>query len=125
MTLRECRRVTGWPGAAGGERRSRPEFARQPPDALEDGDLRRYAIRLGLDIAAFDRDRPSKSVLERIQRDVDSGLASGQVLRTRVHAANEVVGRHAQPRQHRVAASQVGAGLLQSQVPPAAVAAVT
>jgi protein-disulfide isomerase len=50
--------------------------------ALEDGDLRGYAVQLGLDVAAFDRDRASKTVLERIQRDVDSGLASGQVLGT-------------------------------------------
>ena len=48
--------------------------------ALEDGDLRGYAAQLGLDMSAFERDRSSKAVLERIQRDVDSGLASGQVL---------------------------------------------
>ena len=41
--------------------------------ALEDGDLRGYAAQLGLDVAAFDRDRASVAVLERIQRDVDSG----------------------------------------------------
>jgi len=29
-------------------------------------------------MAAFERDRSSKAVLERVQRDVDSGLASGQ-----------------------------------------------
>jgi protein-disulfide isomerase len=50
--------------------------------ALEDGDLRGYATQLGLDVAAFDRDRASRTALERIQRDVDSGLASGQVLGT-------------------------------------------
>ena len=50
--------------------------------ALEDGDLHGYAAQLGLDVAAFDRDRASRVVLERIQRDVDSGLASGQVLGT-------------------------------------------
>ena len=50
--------------------------------ALDDGDLRGYAVRLGLDLAAFDRDRASKAVLERIQRDIDSGLASGQVFGT-------------------------------------------
>jgi protein-disulfide isomerase len=50
--------------------------------ALEDGDLRGYAAQLGLDVAAFDYDRASTAVLERIQRDVDSGLASGQVLGT-------------------------------------------
>ena len=50
--------------------------------ALEDGDLRRYAAQLGLDVAAFDRDRASTEVADRIRRDVDSGLTSGQVLGT-------------------------------------------
>jgi protein-disulfide isomerase len=50
--------------------------------ALEDADLRGYAAQIGLDVAAFDRDRASRPVLERIQRDLDSGLASGQVLGT-------------------------------------------
>jgi protein-disulfide isomerase len=50
--------------------------------ALEDGDLRRYATQLGLDAAAFDRDRGGTAVADRIRRDVDSGLASGQVLGT-------------------------------------------
>jgi protein-disulfide isomerase len=53
-------------------------FRRQK--ALEDADLLRYAARLGLDVAAFDRDRASRTVLALIRRDVDSGLASGQVL---------------------------------------------
>jgi protein-disulfide isomerase len=50
--------------------------------ALEDGDLRRYAAQLGLDVAAFDRDRASREVADRIRRDVDGGLASGQVMGT-------------------------------------------
>jgi Na+:H+ antiporter, NhaA family len=50
--------------------------------ALEDGDLLGYAAQLGLDVAAFDTDRASAAVLGRIQRDVDSGLATGQVLGT-------------------------------------------
>jgi protein-disulfide isomerase len=50
--------------------------------ALEDGDLRGYAAQLGLDVAAFDRDRASLAVADRIRRDVDSGVASGQVLGT-------------------------------------------
>ena len=61
--------------------------------ALDDGDLRRYAAQLGLDVAAFDRDRASTAVLERIQRDVDSGLASGQVLGTPTLFINGVVHR--------------------------------
>jgi protein-disulfide isomerase len=50
--------------------------------ALGDGDLRGYAARLGLDVAAFDRARASGAVADRIRRDVDSGLASGQVVGT-------------------------------------------
>src|ERR1700730_3866583 len=50
--------------------------------ALEDGDLRRYAAQLGRDVAAFDRNRASIAVADRIRRDVDSGLASGQVVGT-------------------------------------------
>ena len=55
-------------------------FRRQK--ALEDGDLLRYAVQLGLDAAVFDRDRAGAAVADRIRRDVDSGLASGQVLGT-------------------------------------------
>jgi protein-disulfide isomerase len=55
-------------------------FRRQ--GALEDGDLRRYAAKLGLAVARFDRDRAGSGVRRRIERDVDSGLASGQVLGT-------------------------------------------
>jgi protein-disulfide isomerase len=47
--------------------------------ALEDDDLRRYATGLGLDVPLFDRDRASAVVLERVRRDVDSGIASGEV----------------------------------------------
>ena len=50
--------------------------------ALEDDDLRRYAAELGLDLAAFERDRSSDAVLMRIDRDVQSGLATRQVLGT-------------------------------------------
>jgi protein-disulfide isomerase len=50
--------------------------------ALADGDLRRYAAQAGLDVAAFGRDRASPAVRARIQRDIDSGLTSGQVLGT-------------------------------------------
>jgi protein-disulfide isomerase len=47
--------------------------------ALTDDDLRRYAAELDLDLARFDRDRAGDAVLARIERDVDSGLASGRV----------------------------------------------
>jgi protein-disulfide isomerase len=47
--------------------------------ALEDDDLRRYAGQLGLDVARFDRDRAGSGVRDRIRRDVESGLASGEV----------------------------------------------
>jgi protein-disulfide isomerase len=55
-------------------------FRRQK--ALGDSDLLRYAAELGLDVALLDADRNSAAVLERIRRDVDSGLASGEVLGT-------------------------------------------
>jgi protein-disulfide isomerase len=47
--------------------------------ALEDDDLLRYADELGLDIEAFERDRAGARVLSRIRRDVESGIASGEV----------------------------------------------
>jgi len=50
--------------------------------ALEDADLQRYAAELGLDVARFDRDRRSPDVTQRIRRDVESGIASGDVLGT-------------------------------------------
>lgn len=50
--------------------------------ALEDGNLVEYAAQFGLNVAVFDRDRASIAVADRIRRDVDSGLASGQVVGT-------------------------------------------
>ena len=47
--------------------------------ALEDADLQRYAAELGLDVARFNQDRSSPDVMRRIGRDVESGLASGEV----------------------------------------------
>ena len=47
--------------------------------ALEDDDLHRYSLELDLDVARFDRDRTGADVLERIRRDVESGMASGEV----------------------------------------------
>ena len=61
--------------------------------ALEDGDLRGYAAQLGLDVAVFDRDRADVAVACRIRRDVDSGLASGQVLGTPTLFVDGVVHR--------------------------------
>ena len=46
---------------------------------LEDEDLRRYARDLGLDVERFDADRASETVSARIQRDVASGVDSGEV----------------------------------------------
>ena len=63
--------------------------------ALEDGDLRRYAVQLSLDAAVFDRDRASTAVADRIRRDVASGLASGQVLGTATLFIDGVVHRGA------------------------------
>jgi protein-disulfide isomerase len=50
--------------------------------ALDDESLRRYAGELELDVARFDGDRTSAAVLGRSRRDVESGLASGQVAGT-------------------------------------------
>jgi protein-disulfide isomerase len=47
--------------------------------ALEDDDLRRYAATLELDVERFDQDRFSPPVLQRVRRDVESGIASGEV----------------------------------------------
>jgi protein-disulfide isomerase len=47
--------------------------------ALADDDLRRYAAELDLDIAQFDSDRTGAEALERVKRDVESGIASGEV----------------------------------------------
>jgi protein-disulfide isomerase len=55
-------------------------FRRQK--ALEDDDLRRWAAEVGLDLERFDADRASAGVLARIRRDVESGLATGEVLGT-------------------------------------------
>jgi protein-disulfide isomerase len=55
-------------------------FHRQ--NALADDYLRRYAAKLGLDVARFDRDRTGLTVRERVQRDVRSGSATGQVTGT-------------------------------------------
>jgi protein-disulfide isomerase len=51
-------------------------------NALEDSDLREYARELGLDLTGFDSDRGGEEVLERVRRDVRSGIASGEVLGT-------------------------------------------
>lgn len=47
--------------------------------ALESDDLRRYAGELGLDLARFDEDRAGTGIYERIDRDVESAIASGEV----------------------------------------------
>jgi protein-disulfide isomerase len=45
--------------------------------ALESDDLLTYAGELGLDLERFDQDRGAPGILERIRRDVDSGIAAG------------------------------------------------
>ena len=47
--------------------------------ALEVDDLQRYAVELGLDLDRFVRDLADDAVIERIRRDVESGLATGEV----------------------------------------------
>ncbi len=63
--------------------------------ALEDDDLRRYAAELELDVAQFDRDRSGPAVLERIRRDVQSGIDSGEVQGTPTLFIDGVVHRAA------------------------------
>jgi protein-disulfide isomerase len=50
--------------------------------ALEEGDLRGYAAELGLDLERFGADRASAGVLTRVRRDVESGVATGEVFGT-------------------------------------------
>jgi protein-disulfide isomerase len=50
--------------------------------ALEIDDLGRYALELELDVSRFDGDRTSAAVMRRVGRDVESGLASGEVTGT-------------------------------------------
>jgi protein-disulfide isomerase len=66
-------------------------FHRQ--NALEDDYLRRYASKLGLDLARFDRDRAGPAVLARVQRDVHSGRATGHVKGTPTLFVDGVVHR--------------------------------
>jgi protein-disulfide isomerase len=63
--------------------------------ALETDDLRRYAVELELDMAQFDRERTSAAVMRRVGRDVESGLASGQVTGTPTLFIDGVVHRGA------------------------------
>ncbi len=50
--------------------------------ALTDADLHRYAQEIGLDVEAFEAARISSVVLSRIDRDRQSGRATGEVLGT-------------------------------------------
>jgi protein-disulfide isomerase len=59
--------------------------------SLEDDDLRRYAAQLRLDVVRFDEDRIGPDVLRRVRRDVESGLASGEVRGTPTLFINGVV----------------------------------
>ena len=68
-------------------------FHRQ--QALVDDDLRRYAEELALDLALFDSDRASVDVMARIRRDVDSGVATGEVQGTPTLFIDGVVHRGA------------------------------
>lgn len=53
------------------------EYLFEHQKALEDADLKQYAIELGLDSERFDRDRSSRAVAQRIDRDQASGDQSG------------------------------------------------
>ena len=50
--------------------------------ALEEADLRAYAVELGLDETKFERDRSGGVTLTRVQRDVESGEATGEIAGT-------------------------------------------
>jgi protein-disulfide isomerase len=52
-------------------------FRRQK--ALADADLRRYAVELGLDAERFDEDMRGEAARVRVQRDIVSGTAGGEV----------------------------------------------
>ena len=71
------------------------ELLFQHQDALADHDLRRYAAELELDVPAFDVDRAGDVVLRRVGLDVDSGIASGEVLGTPTLFIDGVVHRGA------------------------------
>ena len=49
---------------------------------LEDDALRRYADELELDLPRFDEDRSGGQVAERIDRDVESGIGTGEIYGT-------------------------------------------
>ena len=51
------------------------------------------AAQLGLDVARFDRDRAGAAVFARIRRDVESGMASGEVRGTPTLFVDGVVHR--------------------------------
>ena len=76
--------------------------------ALEDEDLRAYAAELGLDLARFERDWVGAVVLQRIERDVCRGIASGEV---RGHA-DPVHRRPPVPRVIRSSGDHGGTGWL-------------
>ena len=63
--------------------------------ALSNDDLRRYATELGLELGVFDQDRAGAAVAERIARDVDSAVASGEVRGTPTLFIDGVVHRGA------------------------------
>jgi protein-disulfide isomerase len=63
--------------------------------ALEDADLRRYAAELELDLDRFDADVRGPAVLDRVRRDVESGVASGEVEGTPTLFIDGVVHRDA------------------------------
>jgi glutaredoxin len=61
--------------------------------ALEDGDLRRYAAGIGLNVALFNSDQGGAAVLGRVHRDVESGVASGEVRGTPTLFIDGIVNR--------------------------------
>jgi predicted DsbA family dithiol-disulfide isomerase len=61
--------------------------------ALDDDDLRRCAAELELDVALFDSELSGPAVLGLVGRDVESGMASGEVRGTPTLLIDGVVHR--------------------------------
>ena len=53
------------------------EYLFEHQQALAESDLHRYALELRLDADRFEHDRRSSQVIERVERDLASGEASG------------------------------------------------
>ena len=76
---------------------------------LEDDDLRRYAGKLELDLSRFDEARAGSDVADRIDRDVTSGIETGEINGTPTLFIDGVVHRGAYDAESLLAALGVSA----------------